>query len=127
MNRFLPVLDRSGSRGALRFQLVKRLRFFPDVGGAEPLWSADGIGISLDAVPLGPQTKADLRDWCLRWEPLAWQDMNAEDFAAGMTDRAAAPVPQETWKAIGEEGRRLCAQVQRELGDEWQVIYEGPG
>jgi hypothetical protein len=105
---------------------MQRLRFFPDFGGADPLWNARGVGISLDAIPVRQETKTALRDWCQRWEVVARHKMDAEDFAAGMTDRTAAPVPERSWKAIGDEGRCLCAQVQHELGDEWQVDYEGP-
>jgi hypothetical protein len=105
---------------------MERLRLFPDFGGADPLWAADGVGISLDTLPLRRATKAALRDWCAEWEPLARQQMDAEDFAAGMTDRAVDPVSDETWRAIEVEGRRLCAQVQRELGDQWEIGYEGP-
>lgn len=90
------------------------------------MWTDDGGAVSLDALPLKAGTKAAVRDWAERWEPVAWQQMDADDFAAGMTDRSAEPPSPETWRSLGEEGRRLCARLQEELDGRWTVLYEGP-
>jgi hypothetical protein len=105
---------------------MQHLRFFPDYGKADPIWTEDGTGLSLDALPVKEDTRAAVRDWAARWEPVAWQQMDADDFNAGMSDRPAEPPAEATWRSLGDEGRRLCAQVQQELADGWEVIYEGP-
>ena len=105
---------------------MPRLRFFPDLGGPDPIWTVDGAAVSLDALPVGPSLKTAVRDWAERWDPVAWQQMDADDFAAGMTDRAAEAPSPEVWRSLEEDGRRLCARLQDELGDRWTVVYEGP-
>jgi hypothetical protein len=124
----LPALDLRGSRDPpYDPPAVQRVRFFPDFGGADPLWDANGVGISLETLPLSTETKAALRAWCARWEPLARRQIEFEDFDAGMTDRPVEPIPAQEWQAVEDEGRQLCDHVRQELGDEWQVLYEGPG
>jgi hypothetical protein len=106
--------------------MTRRVRFFPDYGGADPVWDENGVEISLDRLPVRPDTKATVRDWYMRWERAAMQRMDAEDFAAAMSKRPVNTVTADVWRALAEEGRRLCARVQEELGPDWEVSYQGP-
>ena len=42
-----------------------------------------------------------------------------------MANKAAEPVADDKWGEIEREGQQLCAQLQRELGSEWSVEWEG--
>lgn len=104
---------------------VRHVRFFPDYG-ADPVWDgANGAMIDLDSLPLRPATRLALRAWRERWEALAWQQMRADDVAAGMANEAGEPVAAEKWREIEREGQQLSAQLQRELGPDWGVEWEG--
>jgi hypothetical protein len=105
---------------------MRSLRFFPDYGGPDPLWTDDGRAVSLDALPLTAETRRAVRSWAARWDPVARRQIDADDFAAGMTDRAVEAPSAVTWRSLEEDGRRLCAQIAADLGPDWSVKYEGP-
>jgi hypothetical protein len=104
---------------------MRHVRFFPDYG-ADPVWDgANGAMLDLDGLPLRRTTRLAVRAWRQRWEALAWQQMRADDVAAGMANEAAEPVADAKWREIEREGQHLSAQLQRELGSEWSVEWEG--
>ena len=104
---------------------VRQVRFFPDYG-ADPVWDrASGAMIDLDGLPVGPPTRLAVRAWRQRWEALASQQMRADDVEAAMASEAAEPVTDDEWGEIEREGQQLCAELQRELGSEWSVEWEG--
>jgi hypothetical protein len=105
--------------------VVRRLRFFPDYG-ADPLWDAGtGSMISLDTLPVQPETREAIRRWSRRWEVLGHQQMTADAYEAAMADTPADPVPEAQWRAIEDEGRKLCRQLQGELGSLYALEWEG--
>ena len=98
-----------------------RLLFFPDYG-ADPVWDARRGGmISLDVLPAREQTRREVREWARRWERMAWQEMAAEGFSAGMTKTPAEPVQQHEWDAVERDGRAVWVRLCADLGDEWTV------
>jgi hypothetical protein len=85
---------------------VSLIEFWPEYGGAGPLWSPDGTSLDLDALPLTP----GLRDRLRRWN----SDYDDEKLPTGGSGDA-------DW--LGE-GRRLLSEVRQALDGVDVVVHE---
>jgi hypothetical protein len=76
---------------------------------ADPAWRRDdGVGLSLQDVPLKHSTREALRRWAQRFD--------------ARLDQACDPTPEEELD-FDAEGRRLWLRVREELGPTWEVSY----
>jgi len=80
--------------------VVRKLRFFPEIGSADPLWSVEGTGIALTVLPVSEATIDVLRDWAARCEPLERQRLEYEDYEADMMEGPVEPVPSDLWRRL---------------------------
>lgn len=90
--------------------MLRRLLFMPDYD-ADPLWDlATEAMVNLDQLPISDATRTLVREWAARWEAVAWAEIETAD-----------DVPADARIALERVGRAAWQQVQRELGDDWQV------
>jgi len=76
---------------------------------ADPVWWTPDRGASLDDIPLSGATRQALRHWAESYDLLEQHDYEW---------------PSEAAKAeFGRRGRALWADVQEELGVDWEVGY----
>lgn len=85
-----------------------RIRFMAEFGCAFPLWDDDGEleGDRETELPISPDLVSRLREWSEEWLRL---------------DAGDASIDSEVWD---ERGFHLSEELQRELGDGYQVEYK---
>lgn len=99
-----------------------RLRFFGDYGRDDPVWG-DGGNVSLNALPISNEARAQARAWARRWDELNTAQIQAQAFIDGMSRTYVEPVPDEQWASLQRDGRAICQRLQEELGDGWVLEW----
>lgn len=89
---------------------VRRRRFWLECEiHSDPIWWAPDLAGWLDELPLKDGTGRALRKWADCYETLMGTDFDWPD--------------PRSKRRFRDTGRRLWAQVQDELGDDWEVGY----
>ena len=93
--------------------MYKRIKLMADYK-YYPLWDLDDIGdIDPSELPLSSHTIARLLQWQKNYDEIMnWDDPASSDFAK-----------EEDRVAFEREGISLWQQLQKELGDEYEVRY----
>ncbi|MBW4679621.1 MAG: hypothetical protein KME19_05845 [Microcoleus vaginatus WJT46-NPBG5] len=96
--------------------MIKHIKLMPDFGGW-PLWEYEDRdlvdNLHPSELPLNEETVKRLLQWQQTYEGIMnWDDPHSAGFASE-TDRIA----------FEEEGIRLWQQLQKELGNDWEVCY----
>jgi hypothetical protein len=88
-----------------------RIRIMADYF-AEPVWGrhANGLPVSLGALPIPDDLKQRLRRWAKRYDSL-----EATDYAW--------PSNEER-DAFNAQGRDLAREMQDAMGPSWEVVYQ---
>jgi hypothetical protein len=96
--------------------MEKQITLKPD-HGCSPLWVYDAHGFvdnpDPDELPVTPDLKAALERWSAAYE-------GTSDVEDPLNSGFTTPAEEEAFEA---EGRRLCTELQAQLGPEFTVSY----
>lgn len=92
--------------------MTERIKLMIDYN-AYPLWDNEGCDFDPKDLPISDELVKDLQDWVELYN----QGKDPYDLAF-----SAPPLPEEQ-EAFEEEGIRLWQRLQKELGEDYEVIY----
>jgi hypothetical protein len=93
--------------------MPKKIKLMPDYE-CSPLWDIDEGGeITPDELPLSEETSDRLKMWARKYDrTLDKKDPKSSGFKSS-----------EEEEAFEAEGRKLWEDIQKELGDDYEVLY----